>query len=394
MKKKKGILYFCFYFFYFAGHSVPLTYLNVYLEKYLGLTGSQLGRISGISLLLCVVLIPVWGMIGDRTRAYKSLLVGFLLAVITFTFLLSKQTAFIGALIFCILIEVSRSGINPMADTLAMDYTAHHGGNFGLYRSGGSIGWMIAALTVGLLANSFGLDHIIFNVYILLLTCALVFVFLFPRISALKAESSKKAQKGNLRTLFQNKRYVFLMFVSLTTGMVADGIGSYSGNHIIFTLGGNELQVSLNSLCQTFPEFLYMLIFTSLILPKLGYKKVYLMSAAALTIRFAIYFIAGSPYIFMLGTLLHLFTITCTTAGNLAFMRQIVPEENYGTAATLMFSANTLGRAFYGYIGGQIYELLGSRYIYLFVMIEVAIVLLVELKSKLLDIPYQKVVEE
>ncbi len=392
MKKNKGYLYFCLYFFYFAGHSIPLTYLNVYLEKYLHFTGSQLGLFSGISIFCSVILIPIWGMVGDRTRKYKALLIGFLIAVISFTYMLSIQTAFLGALVFGILIEVSRCACNPFEDTLAMDYSAHHNGNFGLYRSGGSIGWMISALVVGLLATRFGLDHVIFKGYMLLLTIALFLVFLLPKLSAPKAGAGDE-KKGDIISLLKNKRYLFLLFITLTTGIVADGIGAYNGNHLIFTLGGNELMVSINSLCQTLPEFLYMMIFTSVILPKFGYKKAYLMSVGALIIRFAIYSLAPTPAVFMAGTLLHFFTITCTTAGNMSFVRQIVPPESFGTAATLLYSANTFARAFYGFLGGQIYEAWGSRYIYVVVLVEVIVVFIVEMKSNLLDIPYRKAAE-
>ena len=390
MKKgNKGALYFLFFFFYFAATSVPMTYLNVYLEKYLHFTGSQLGFFSGISIFFSVILIPIWGILGDRTRKYKLLLVICIGLIIGSAYFLSLQTAFIGALIFGILIEVSRCGCSPMSDTLAMDYCTHHGGNYSLYRSGGSIGWMICATSLGVAATRFGLDRVFFPAYIGLMLIALALVFFFPRMHPLK-ETAAEQKKGDLLGLLHNKRYMFLLFVSLTTGMVADGIGSYSGNHLIFTLGANELMVSANSFCQTLPEFLYMAIFTAVILPKFGYKKVYLMSAIALTVRFAIYSVAQSPYVFLAGTLLHMFTITCTTAGNLAFMRQIVPEENFGTAATLMYSANTMGRAIYGFLAGQIYGLFGSRYIYVFVLVEVLVVLVIELRSKLLDIPYRK----
>ena len=207
-----------------------MTYMNVYLEKYLHFSGTQLGLFSGITVLCSVVLIPIWGMLGDRTRKYRELLIGFLSFLILFTFLLSLQNAFLGVLLCGMLIEISRCGCNPFADTLTMDYCTHHNGNYGLYRSGGSIGWMISALVMGVLATAFGLDHVIFKAYMFLLAAALVFAVLFPPISPLK-ESGGSQKKGDFLGLLHNRRYLFLLFVTLTTGIVADGIGAYNGNH-------------------------------------------------------------------------------------------------------------------------------------------------------------------
>ena len=75
---------------------------------------------------------------------------------------------------FALLLEVARLGANPMADTLAMDYTTKHNGNYGSIRSMGSLGYMLASMAVGFLADMFGLDGPLFTCYILLLGAALL----------------------------------------------------------------------------------------------------------------------------------------------------------------------------------------------------------------------------
>lgn len=391
MNKRSNFVFSGFYFFYFAAHCCIISYLNVYLEKYLHFTGTQLGAFSGISILSSVILIPVWGMIGDRTRKYKLLLISFLVSLIIVSFLLSRQTLFAGALFFGILIEISRCGVVPMGDTQAMDYCVKQNGNYGKFRSFGSIGWVISGVILGWLASRYGLDTMLFPIYIILIAGCLLMVLNFPKMSPVSAESSeqKKIQKGSIVRLFRNKNYVFLMIITMATGVIADGITSYIGNHLVFTMAASESYISLNTVFCVIPEIIYVMFFTSRILPKLGFKKAYLLSGFALVIRFAIYSLAPTPGIFLIGSLLHCFTVGCTTAANLAYMRRIVPEEIYGTAVTLMFSAITLGKAIYGYLYGWIYEAFGSRYIFVLMFVIVLLATIAELRTNYLDVEYK-----
>ena len=179
------------------------------------------------------------------------------------------------------------------------------------------------------------------------------------------------------------------MAVTLLSTILPDGINTYTGNHLITTLHGNEVMVSINSICQMLPEFFLMLIFGVRVLPKIGFRKAYLLAVMTQMFRFAVWFLAQHPYVFMIGTLTHMFTFACLSTGNVMFLRHIVSTENFATAATLMFSVNTLGRAAYGYLGGIVYQYLGSRWIYLFAFLLVTAVMIVELRTSFLDIPYR-----
>ncbi len=385
--KKRNWVFFLFYFFYEAGIVLPGTYQNVYFERILGFSGTQLGLFSGISILLSVILIPVWGMIGDRSGRYKGLLVTFFASWLFLIFLLSRQTVFLAALLVGILIEAARCGCNPIADTITVDHMSKSGGNFSTLRAGGSIGAMLSAMTCGILAKTFGLEKVFFPGYMMMIGSALLLALLLPRV---KRETPQKEEKrGDLKTLVRNRRFLFLMAVTLLSTILPDGINPYTGNHLISTLHGNEVMVSLNSICQMLPEFILMLVFGVKVLPKIGFRKAYLLAVMTQMFRFAVYFFAPNPYVFMIGTLTHMFTFACLSTGNVMFLRHIVPKENFATAATLMFSVNTLGRAAYGYLGGVVYQYLGSRWIYLFAFLLVTAVMILELRTSFLDIPYR-----
>ena len=61
-----------YYFFFFGGQSLITSYMNVYLEKSLGFTGSQLGLYTSITPLIPAAVIPLIGILCDRTQKYKQ----------------------------------------------------------------------------------------------------------------------------------------------------------------------------------------------------------------------------------------------------------------------------------------------------------------------------------
>ncbi|WP_343209269.1 MFS transporter [Anaerolentibacter hominis] len=391
MKKKTNFAIGAFYFFYFAAHVCAMSYMNVYLEKYLHFTGSQLGAFSGISVLSSVFLIPVWGVIGDKTKHYKTLLLSFLTGVLLVSFIFSRQTTYLGALVMGILLEASRCGILSMADTQTMNYCSETKGNYGRFRSMGSIGWVIGGMILGYLAAEIGLNVVLFPTYMLVIGLALLMATGFPKVKAGRRaaeDPAEKKKKGDIKVLFKNKDYLFILMITVMTGVMADGITSFMGNHLIFTLGGTEKLISLNTILCAVPEILYLGILSNKLLPKLGFRKVYLISGFALVIRFAIYSLASNPYIFLMGSVLHCFTVGCTTVVNLAYVRKKVPIEVYGTAVTVMYSANTLGRAMYGYIYGLLYEKLGSVTIFMFTFCVVSVAAVMMYRTKRFDVEY------
>ena len=149
MKDKNILKFQVFYFLLIGAVGCFTPYINVYLEQSIGLNGSQIGLITAISLILGVCVIPLWGIIGDKTRKYNLMLMISLAASIVVLYFYSKQTVYIGVIVFALMLEVARLGSTPMADTITMNYTAKIGGNYGSIRGMGSLGYMLGSMAVG-----------------------------------------------------------------------------------------------------------------------------------------------------------------------------------------------------------------------------------------------------
>ena len=110
MKDKNILKFQVFYFLLIGAVGCFTPYINVYLEQSIGLNGSQIGLITAISLILGVCVIPLWGIIGDKTRKYNLMLMISLAASIVVLYFYSKQTVYIGVIVFALMLEVARLG--------------------------------------------------------------------------------------------------------------------------------------------------------------------------------------------------------------------------------------------------------------------------------------------
>ena len=383
MKDKNILKFQVFYFLLIGAVGCFTPYINVYLEQSIGLNGSQIGLITAISLILGVCVIPLWGIIGDKTRKYNLMLMISLAASIVVLYFYSKQTVYIGVIVFALMLEVARLGSTPMADTITMNYTAKIGGNYGSIRGMGSLGYMLGSMAVGFLADMYGLDGPLFTSYILLLGIALFICFTFPKADP-KEEEKEKPQKGNFKELLTNKNFIFILVLIMITQIVVDSSGAYAGNHLISTLKGDNSLISWLTFVQVLPEFLFLMV-ASQIIKRLGYKKFFTIATALMAIRLFVYAFIPNSYVFVLISIVHGLGVACSTVASLAYIREVVNPAVFGTAITLLNAAMSIAKAIYGYIFGSIYQYFGSYKIFLISAIIVVIALVIIVTTKRFD---------
>ena len=345
MKDKNILKFQVFYFLLIGAVGCFTPYINVYLEQSIGLNGSQIGLITAISLILGVCVIPLWGIIGDKTRKYNLMLMISLAASIVVLYFYSKQTVYIGVIVFALMLEVARLGSTPMADTITMNYTAKIGGNYGSIRGMGSLGYMLGD----------------------------------P-----KEEEKEKPQKGNFKELLTNKNFIFILVLIMITQIVVDSSGAYAGNHLISTLKGDNSLISWLTFVQVLPEFLFLMV-ASQIIKRLGYKKFFTIATALMAIRLFVYAFIPNSYVFVLISIVHCLGVACSTVASLAYIREVVNPAVFGTAITLLNAAMSIAKAIYGYIFGSIYQYFGSYKIFLISAIIVVVALVIIVTTKRFD---------
>lgn len=384
MKKHQSKLFYAFYFIYFAAMSGFITYINVYLESK-GLVGSQFGQITAAGLLVSVFIGPLWGIIGDKSRNYKLLLLTSLGSSMIALYFYSKQSVYLGLIICAIVLDVCRSGGIPMSDVITMNYCNKNNKNYGSIRSMGSLGWVLGSVAIGALADKFGLDRAIFTTYGALLMISFVIAFGFPSPHTEKeAKNGEEQPKTKITDVLKNKNLLFILFISLMTTTLIDSTAAFNGNHIVSTLGGSNKIISMYTVATALPEVIFLAIALKYY-EKLGFKTMYLISACCIFARFVVYAFVPNVYAFLLISIIHCISTSCATVGNLQFIKSSTSPYVFGTAITLMNAAIALGRAIYSYAFGIIYENFGSFAIYRIGMVIALVAIFVIIKTNHFD---------
>lgn len=393
MKDHNILKFQAFYFLIIGALGCFIPYVNVYLENSIGLTGSQIGLLTSVSLIVGVCVAPIWGVVGDKTRKYNLLVLVSIASSIVVLYFYSKQTVYAGVMAFALLLEVARLGAMPMADTISMNYVSKHGGNYGSIRGMGSLGYALGSMAVGFLADAMGLDGPLFTSYILLLGLALLVCLTFPKVEVEDTKSEKKEkQEGIFKSLLTNKNYVFILIVIMMTQIVVDSAGAYAGNHLTNTLHAGTSFISWLNAIQVFPEVLFLMVASQLI-KKLGYKKFMFVAIALMAVRLYVYALVPNPYVFLGISIVHCLGVAVQTVASLAYIQENVSPLVFGTAITLMNVAMNISKAILGYIYGMIYQYIGSSTIFLVSAVIVTVAAVIILTSKRLGNKNEELIE-
>lgn len=384
MKERYSLSFKLFYFIYLGAIGSFMPFINVYLEKSAGLSGSQIGLITALSLILGVCVIPIWGVVGDKTKKYNALLRFSLAGTLVMVALYYKSATYPMIMLCSIGLEMLRLGTMPLADTLATSYCHETSANYGSIRGMGSLGYMLVSMAVGFLADKFGLDGPLFASYAFLLFIALPISFGFPKDEKACELQEDKINKDSFIELVTNKNYIFILTIAILTTVVVDSSMNYAGNHLVSTLHGSKSLISWMTFMMVLPEVLFLMIAIKVI-NKVGFKKYYILVVISMMVRFAVYSFAVNAYAFLLVSIVHCLGVSIVTVGNLTYIRNSVDSSVLGTAITLFNAAMSIGRAVFGYIFGFVYQYGNSYIIFMLSTAAFVVALLILLRTKRFD---------
>lgn len=146
--------------FFYAAYFAFVGLYSPFLGPYLKSIGHQLDVIAlalGLMQIMRVFGPLAWGWLADMTSRRVLLMriaVGFALFMSVLTFLNDRSASH---LILCLVVlNLSVSGLIPMADVHAMDVSCGDAGRYGRVRLFGSLGFILAVLGFGFWADFFG----------------------------------------------------------------------------------------------------------------------------------------------------------------------------------------------------------------------------------------------
>lgn len=348
-----------YYFCYFAAQSCMASGLNVYLTG-LGFDGAALGRFNGITALVPVALLPAVGWWVGRWPDQRR--TGWLLTAGLGTLLLAawglgRQRAFWALLGWGVLWEGGRSLCVAMADRQTMGVSRR--GGYGGFRAWGSLGFLVGGASLGFAARFWGLEQILFPVYLTLIALGLLCSFALH--GGERAPSSGGSGAG---ALLRDPAFRWALLIGVQGSVAVSALQPYLGTHLVNVLGAPESILGWNTLCCAGPELLLLPWVSKKLLPRYGARPLLVCFGLGLSLRCCIYALAPTPAVFLLGSLLYAMSVCSYTAVNLAFLKRVLPPEQYAPGILIQAGVSALGRAAFGWLFGALYQHWGSHFIF------------------------------
>jgi oligosaccharide:H+ symporter len=357
--------YYLYYVLIYGGLGAFIPYIVPYLEGSLNLSATQIGIITSIPSIIGILVVPLWGIITDITKKDKKIL-GICVAINCLIMgMYSSVKLFPVLLIIATLAEAFRYAISPLADNITTDYCKHKNLNYGIIRSGGSVGFALVSFLTGQLIKVTSDTRIIFLVYIILFVGSLI---VLPFLDSKKYDGKEEkleesTMKKDLKELVKDKSYLWLLAIVICTISISEVTNAYQGLYLI-DLGASAGDIGILVIFTALPEIFFMSKINGLVL-KYGYKKVFKIGTLTFLVRWMTCLFATSPMMFILTAPLTALAFSTMLVAYIGYIKDKFSSEIQATALTLTSMAIGISSALIKLPVGLGIDVFGLKTIYI-----------------------------
>jgi MFS transporter, PPP family, 3-phenylpropionic acid transporter len=341
-----------FYFFFYAAAASLLPFLVIYYEQ-LGLSGAQIGVLTGLLPLVTLFSAPLWGGAADASNRHRTALTLAVSGVLLSVFALSRASTFLWLMAAVVGFALFVAPIMPLVDNTVMAALGRRKGAYGKQRLWGAVGWGLAAPLAGALSGRAGIGWL-FYAYIGLMFVAL----LVGRRLPLEAATHSQPFWSGLRLLLGNRQLALFLATVFVGGA---GLGLVSNYLFLYLsdLGASKTLMGLSLTAATVSE-VPVLFFSARLLARWGARGLLAISLAALAIRVLAYSVMGAAWVVLLIQLLHGPSFAAMWSAGVHYADRLAPPGLGATAQALFTSVMIgLGSAAGGFSGGLLYDAVG-----------------------------------
>ncbi|MNO36174.1 putative 3-phenylpropionic acid transporter [compost metagenome] len=347
-----------FNFLYFALLAMFIPFLPVYLGEQ-GLNPAQIGFIIGTGGFVTIIAQPLWGMISDKTRTIRKVLLVLLLCSAVTGYFLFDSSSYVGLILFAMLLYFFLMPIDPLAESLNFRVSEAAGISYGSIRTYGALGYGVMALLTGYVMSYFG-SHGMAMLFVAISLTSFIVSWFMPDAPV----TGKPVTLDSLKHFLSNKEtllFLVLIFISSVPARMNDTfLGVY-----IRELGGSPELVGQSFFIAAMSEIIvFALSFWWL---RKGKELIIISIAGAFYfLRFFISAWITDPHWLAYLQILQILTFPVFYSAAIQYLYSIVPEEWRATGQTV------LALLFFGvsgilasYAGGALYEAFGGKALYL-----------------------------
>jgi len=324
-----------FYFTIFAALAFLMPFLSLYYQKELGLSGSQIGFLTGVAPIISLVGASVWGAVADATHKHKAILLMAVAGVWISALAIFKAPGILLLSVAVVFYAFLGSPVLPIVDNSVMILLGDRRNEYGLERVWGSVGWGVSAIFAGILIQRLGLHWAFYG--FLFLYGALFFVamrFPIPEISI-----SSNFWQG-LRTFATDFHWIIFLLAALVEGLSLGIFLNFLFLHLS-DMGSSRTIMSLSLTVATFSEIPVFLAGHKL-LRRWTPVQLMAISVALTALRAFLYVGMTAPWQVLVISLLQGPTFAVMWTAGVAYAIQIAPR-GLGTTAMGVFGGVVFG---------------------------------------------------
>ena len=346
------------FFVFWAGMAATYPYLSLYYES-LGLQGGQIGQLNSIRNFINFFSSILFAFLSDVLKRHKFVLRVCILGMIGALLLYPSAASFTSFIPIVLLLSIFMAPTSPILDetTLSALEDTH---DYGRVRVGGSYGWGVVVLAIGLLVDrvSMGL-RVIFYGQIVFMAILFGLTYVMPEV---RADENHRNQRPTLRDLWKLVTQPGILMViafTLIWGLSESGVGSFLFLHIKY-LGGSSSLMGLSQASALIGE-IFVFSITNQIQERVGPKRMMVLSFLIQVVWFGGLSLIRNPVIIPFFQFFGGASYGLMQAGSVAYVDACAPKKLGTTAQAIRGGVLLgLGLGLGSILNGFIYEHAGS----------------------------------
>ena len=354
------------FFLIYVSLFLPFSVLTPYFQQLLHIYGfkyDQIGYLQGALELMAVIAPPIWGILSDKCRAPRTVLLTSIICSIPFLWLIGPTTGTMMTLAITLVFGFFHKTAIPLTDGITFKHFRFNGCDYGHVRIGGTVGYVTAVCMFERLFHISGDTTgqrilLILTATFIIHAASLVFI---PRVPNETYTEQPQDGSNGARMPWHIMLTPTFIGVIITAFMARSAMMSY---YSFFSRYLNEVygfsNVGYIWLLGSFSE-LPLIFFSKQIINKFGVKTLYIMALIGTVCRlFGFAFDTSVLFVACLQPL-HALTFGAFHCSTVTFVSRAFPAKFQGSAQAV-YSALTVGLG--GLIGSSVSGIILNAYGY------------------------------